>query len=129
MVYELSMLSRYQMKRGSRAEELPAGIRQDIRKHTKHVLRPEADLVAEFLTSPSEVAWEKLARSYRSTVKERFAQGRGPFDELADLAGREDVLLGCSCPTKKNSDVKHCHTWLALEFMAEQYPDLDIRFP
>ena len=30
------MLSRYQIRRGQKAAELPAGVRQDSRKHTRH---------------------------------------------------------------------------------------------
>ena len=41
----------------------------------------------------------------------------------------EEVYLGCSCPTKKNPNVNHCHTVLALRFMSEHYPALDIVFP
>lgn len=48
-----------------------------------------------------------------------------PFD---GLARRPDVYLGCSCPTKTNPDVRRCHTWLALEFIRERCPDLDVRF-
>ena len=49
-----------------------------------------------------------------------------PFD---GLARRPDVYLGCSCPTKTNPDVRRCHTWLALEFIRERCPELDVRFP
>ena len=43
--------------------------------------------------------------------------------------GVQDVLLGCSCPTKKQPDVNRRHTVQALAFMVERYPDLDVRFP
>lgn len=126
---EDDVLSRYQMRRGARADELPKGIRQDTRKHTKHVLRPTAAIVKAYLAKPTDAAWAKFAAQYRAILEERFAADRAPFDELARLARENDVFLGCSCPTKANPDVRHCHTWLALEFMRERYPDLDVRMP
>ena len=123
------MLTRYQIVRGVPASKLPKGVRQDTRKHTKHVVRPSAELVTEFLDAPSDAAWKKLSTRYRALLEERFAEDRAPFDEIAELAGREDVLFGCNCPTKKNPDVRHCHTWLALEFFKKKYPKLDVRMP
>lgn len=125
----MGSLGRYQMVRGGRAGDLPRGVRQDTRKHTRHVLRPPADAVREYLADPSDEAWARFRAAYRATVEERFAADRAAFDELAELARREHVHLGCSCPTRKNPNVRRCHTWLALELMAERYPDLDIRFP
>ena len=122
-------LSRYQMRRGAKASELPAGVRQDTRKHTKHVLRPPAEEVAAYLESPTDDAWRRFRRAYRAALDERWNADLAPFDELAELATREPVHLGCSCPTRKNPSVRRCHTWLALEWMAEKYPDLDVRFP
>ena len=123
------MLTRYQMVRGVPASELPAGVRQDTRKHTHHVLRPSAEMVTDFLGAPSAAAWRKLAASYRALLEERFAADRAGFDAIAELARQTDVHLGCNCPTKKNPDVRHCHTWLALDFFREHYPDLDVRLP
>lgn len=123
------MLTRYQMRRGARAAELPEGVRQDTRKHTRHVLRPTDTMVEEYLAAPSDAAWAKLVKRYRALIEERFAEDRQRFDELAELARTNDVYLGCSCPTKKNPSVRHCHTWLALEWMHEHYPDLDVRMP
>jgi uncharacterized protein YeaO (DUF488 family) len=121
------MLARYAMKRGVPASALPTGLRQDTRKHTRHVLRPDAEAVAAYLGG--RASWETFADAYRAVVRERFADDRGPFDALAALAREGDVLLGCSCPTKANPDVRRCHTWLALELMAAWYPDLEVRFP
>ncbi len=45
------------------------------------------------------------------------------------LATDEDVFLGCNCPTAKNPDVQRCHTVLALKFMQERYPALEVAFP
>jgi len=123
------MLARYQMARGVPASALPRGIRQDTRKHTSHVLRPTATMVEDYLAAPSDAAWRKVVKQYRALLEERFAADRRPFDELAELARTSDVYLGCSCPTKKNPDVRHCHTWLALEFLRARYPDLDVRMP
>ena len=122
-------LHRYQMVRGAKASALPAGVRQDTRKHTGHVLRPPGEEVARYLADPSERAWKRLAEAYRAEVLARWREDPRPFDQLAELARREHVHLGCSCPTKKNPSVRRCHTWLALELMAEKYPDLDVRFP
>ena len=123
------MLSRYQMARGVAAAALPAGVRQDTRKHTRHVLRPTAAIVTAYLDAPSEPAWHRFATAYRALLDARFAEDRRPFDELAELARTHDVYLGCSCPTKHNPDVRRCHTWLALEFMRAHYPALVVRMP
>lgn len=123
------MLTRYQMARGVPAARLPKGVRQDTRMHTRHVLRPTAALVKRYLAAPGDEAWARFARAYRALLAERFAGERPAFDEIAALARAGDVHLGCSCPTKQNPSVKHCHTWLALEFMRERYPDLDVRMP
>lgn len=122
-------LHRYQMRRGAKASELPSGVRQDTRKHTQHPLRPPAEAVTRYLASPSDEAWRRFADAYREEVLARWRADPRLFDELAELARRQDVHLGCSCPTKKNPSVRRCHTWLALELMAEKYADLDVRFP
>lgn len=121
------MLARYQIARGVPASALPKGIRQDTRKHTHHVLRPSAAMVETYLAAPSEPAWQRFAKQYRALLDQRFAEDRGPFDAIAELAGETDVYLGCSCPTKRNPNVEHCHTALALEFFREHYPKLDVR--
>jgi uncharacterized protein YeaO (DUF488 family) len=117
------------MARGVPASRLPRGIRQDTRKHTRHVLRPTAEMVERYLAAPSDAAWKHFAKEYRALLAARFATNRAAFDELAELARTEDVYLGCSCPTAQNPDVRHCHTWLALEFFHSHYPDLDVRMP
>ena len=121
------MLARYSIVRGARASSLPSGIRQDTRKHTRHVLRPTPEMVAEVLADGSDAAWRAFARRYRAVLDERFSADRSPFDRLADLAREQDVHLGCNCPTAKNPDVRRCHTALALAFMKQHYPDLDVR--
>jgi hypothetical protein len=124
------LLARYTIVRGARASSLPAGIRQDTRKHTRHFLRPTPEMVARvFASRGSDAAWAEYARVYRALLEERFAEDRRPFDRLATFARWHDVLLGCSCPSTKNPDVQRCHTVLALRFMKERYPDLDVRFP
>ena len=123
------MLTRYQMTRGVPAAQLPKGIRQDTRKHTQHVVRPTAEMVTGFLEAPSDSAWRHLAARYRALLEQRFVSDRAAFDAIATLAKETDVLLGCNCPTKKNPDVRHCHTWLALEFFHAHYPGLEVRMP
>lgn len=124
------MLGRYSIVRGAPASSLPTGIRQDTRKHTRHPLRPTAELVARVLAhAADDDDWRAFADGWRAVVAERFASDRRPFDELAALARANDVWLGCNCPTAKNPDVHRCHTTLALAFMREHYPDLDVRMP
>ena len=123
------MLTRYRMARGVHAAALPKGVRQDTRKHTRHVLRPTGAMVEGYLAAPNDEAWRRVAKQYRALLEERFADDRSAFDEIAELVRTNDVYLGCSCPTKKNPSVRHCHTWLALEFFSERYPDLDVRMP
>lgn len=124
------MLSRYSIVRGAPASSLPAGLRQDIRKHTKHVLRPLAEMVEAVLGhADDERAWREFERAYRALLEERYRVERARFDAIAEAARGGDVYLGCNCPTAKNPDVRHCHTVLALAFMKERYPDLDVRLP
>lgn len=121
------MLSRYTMHRGKSPDVV--GTRLDTRKHTRHCLRPTSEMVIRLLSGDADYPWEKFCLDYRRLVAERFAQDQQPFDALAERALHEDVFLGCSCPTKKNPDVNHCHTVLALEFMQEHYPDLEVVLP
>jgi hypothetical protein len=125
------MLARYQIVRGKRSPDnpLPDGSRIDVRKHTRHVLRPEADAVASFLAGPTRAGFEKFVRRYLATLEARFRADRVPFDELASAAERGDVYLGCNCPTKTNPDVGQCHTTAALRFMKTKYPRLRVRLP
>jgi hypothetical protein len=86
-------------------------------------------MVTGYLTAPSDAAFAAYRRAYLAELAVRFAQDRIPFEELADDARRGDVFLGCSCPTERNPDVRRCHTYLALEFMRDHYPDVPIQFP
>ena len=125
------MLARYKMYRGKRPpwDPLPNGIRRDTRHHTKHPLRPTRAVVEALLDSPSEMTWQVFRSAYTSMLEERFRENRSVFDELATLASDHDVFLGCNCPTQKNPRVDHCHTYLALQFMKQKYPDLEVRLP
>lgn len=128
MERRVAVLGRYQMKRGVPAAALPAGTRVDTRVHTRHPLRPPSKrAVEELLADPA--AWDAFAAAYRAAVARRFAAQRAPFDALAEAARAGDVWLGCSCPTAKNPDLRHCHTWLALAFMRATYRDLEVVFP
>ena len=126
-----SVLGRYHIVRGKRppGDPLPEGVRQDTRKHTRHVLRPETELVQRYLDAPGDAAWRAFAAAYRRTLASRFAEDRVAFDRLAGIARDEDLWIGCNCPTAKNPDVRRCHTFLALEFLHEKYPDVEILWP
>ena len=117
------------MKRGVKREHLPQGIRQDTRKHTRHILRPPEDLVKAYLAPDSELPWDSFRSQYMAVIQKRFVENAAPFDALAQLARTNIVYLGCSCPTAANPRLDHCHTWLALEFMERAYPDLEVSFP
>lgn len=125
------MLARYKIYRGKlpAGVQRPDGVRQDTRKHTRHCLRPPAELVTEYLGNPTPQAWREFATSYKRTLESRHRTDPKPFDELAALAASTPVYIGCSCPTAKNPDVSRCHTVLALKFMHGKYPALDVRFP
>lgn len=125
------MLGRYQIVRGKRAADdpLPDGIRQDTRKHTRHVVRPSAALVAAFLRDTSPAGFEKFRAGYLALLEDRFSGERGRFDAIAEQATGADVFLGCNCPTAKQPDVARCHTTLALQFFADRYPRLRVRLP
>jgi hypothetical protein len=125
------MLARYQIVRGKRppGDPLPEGKRYDTRKHTHHLLRPEAAWVSELLDDVTPAAFKRFAARYLEALEQRFKRDRTPFDALAEEARAGDVYLGCSCPTAKNPDVKHCHTVLALRFMKKHYPKLDVVLP
>jgi uncharacterized protein YeaO (DUF488 family) len=126
---QLHMLSRYRIVRGARPvdEPLPNGIRQDTRKHTRHILRPSPEIVAQLLSDASPESFARFRKAYLSLLDERFLRDRGAFDTLAQLARREDVYLGCNCPSARQPEVRRCHTVLALEFFAAHYADLQIR--
>jgi len=109
------MLARYKIIRGKRppSDPLPDGERQDTRwRCRKHPLRTTEAAVKRYLASPGEKAWRELRQAY-----------------LAELARKQDVFIGCSCPTKANPRLDRCHTWLALEFMKSKYPKLRVSFP
>lgn len=125
------MLARYRIVRGKRdpKDPLPAGRRLDVRKHTHHVLAPDAKDVEAFLENPTERAARQFTTAYRSLLERRFAEDRAPFDALARDASESDVYIGCNCPTRLNPDVSHCHTFMALKFMKKKYPKLRVVMP
>ncbi len=111
------MLARYQIVRGKRppGDPLPDGTRIDVRKHTHHVLSPNAEAVVAF--------------EYRRLLEQRFRERRAEFADVAAAGARADVYIGCNCPTKTNPDVSRCHTVVALHFMKEKYPRLRVVLP
>ena len=121
------MLGRYTMHRGKKPTVI--GVRMDTRKHTRHCLRPAAEMVVRYLAGDPTYPWNSFRKDYEKLVAKRFQDDRRPFDLLAERARHEDIFLGCSCPTKKNPDVYHCHTVLALKFMKDTYPDLSVVMP
>lgn len=125
------MLSRYTMYRGPRPADdpMPEGIRVDTRRHTRHCLRPPRALVDAYLDDPTPTAWRRFERGYLKALAERARAQPDPFDALAAQAGAADVFIGCSCPTRKNPDLRHCHTVLALGFMKKRYPGLRVVIP
>lgn len=124
------MLSRYTMSRRHVANgaALPEGIRQDTRWRTHHLLRPTQEIVEAFLQDPA-AEWKHFESAYLKVLEERFQEDPDAFHELAALATDNDVWLGCNCPTQKNPDVEHCHTWLALTFMKKHFSRLNVVFP
>ncbi len=123
------MLARYQIVRGQPRSELPDGHRIDTRMHVHHVLSPDAEAVLALLDDPTERAFREFATAYAALLEARFRSERARFDALAEESRARDVYLGCNCPTRKNPDVRRCHTALALAFMRRKYPDLDVRMP
>lgn len=120
------MLARYRIVRGARPvdEPLPHGVRQDTRKHTRHVLAPRAEMVARFLATPDEAGFRRFRVAYLQLLEDRFSDDRSRFDEMVALARETDVYLGCNCPTSKQPLVERCHTYLALGFLQRKYPDV-----
>lgn len=108
-------------------EAAPSSVRIDTRKHTKHCLRPSEEAVEAFQNG--RIDWAEFTAQYIEMLEDRYAHDRGPFDALAERAMCESVFLGCSCPTKKNPDINHCHTVLALRFMREKYSELVVSLP
>lgn len=121
------MLGRYTMRRGHAPNV--KGVRMDVRMHTRHFLRPEREMVTRYLDPADDYGWGDFRRDYLALLRSRYKDDPQPFEELAELARRENVYLGCSCPTKKNPDVRHCHTTLALGFMAKNFPSLKVAMP
>jgi uncharacterized protein YeaO (DUF488 family) len=126
------MLSRYKIYRGARpkSDPKPKGVCQDARwRCVRHPLHPPQNLVEKYLAAPGEEAWRAFRRAYMAELERRLKSDRAPFDKLAALATSGDLYIGCSCPTKANPRVDHCHTFVALEFMKKKYPRLSVILP
>jgi hypothetical protein len=104
-------------------------MRLDVRKHTKHVLRPPEGAVEVLFANPTADAFKRFAAGYDAELERRFEADRAPFDAVAEAATQGDVYIGCSCPSSVNPDVKRCHTTLALRFMKAKYPKLRVALP
>ena len=108
---------------------MPDGIRKDTRSYRNHILSPSEPLVKEYLAAPNEAAWRKFKREYLKLLERGFKKDHSSFVKFAQLAIEQDVFIGCSCPTKVNPDITHCHTYLALQFMKKKFPKLHVVFP
>jgi len=125
------MLSRYTIyrRRPKDAPPLPDGIRQDSRWRTRHILRPTQEMVDDYLANPNDEAWLRFKDEYLELLKTRQLEEPERFVELASLSSGNSVFIGCSCPTAKQPMIERCHTWLALEFIRQNYPEAKVRFP
>ena len=69
MGHTVAVLARYSMVRGVPASSLPQGIRQDTRKHTRHILRPAAEMVQRVLAdADNPMAWRAFEAQYASSA-------------------------------------------------------------
>lgn len=124
------MIGRYTILRGAPKASFPAGVRQDTRKHTQHFLAPTPEMVAAvFGARGSARAWGSYAEAYRALLESRYAADPKRFALLATMSKWHDVWLGCSCPSSKNPDVGRCHTILALRFLKQRFPEIDVVLP
>lgn len=125
------MLARYKIYRGPRPPQdpLPEGIRKDTRWRPNHILSPSEKLVKKYLADPNEAAWRKFKREYSTLLERRFEKDHSSFVQFAQLAVEQDVFIGCNCPSQTNPDVSHCHTYLALQFMKNKFPELHVVLP
>lgn len=110
-------------------DPLPDGETIEITHRKGHFLSPSEMLVNRYLADPTEEMWSWYEQEYLELLQESFEKHRKQFDQLAEQACSTDVHLGCYCPTKKNPNVYHCHTVLALWFFEERYRALTVVFP
>ena len=128
------MLARYKIPRGKvemREFPLPEGIRQDVRHRCfpKHPLAPKPEMVEKYFANPTSEGRRRFRSEYEKLLEKNYSERRSEVDALAEKASASDVYVGCSCPTKANPDVNHCHTVIALQFMKKKYPKLEVQFP
>jgi len=121
------VLARYQIVRGKRPEgnPLPEGVRVDIRKHTKHFLRPTRQRrgVPE---RPGRRAFRQFSARYDPTCRP-VSPKNGARSTPCGTGRKRRRLPRMHCPTRTNPEVTRCHTVLALGFMKRKYPRLPIR--
>jgi hypothetical protein len=86
-------------------------------------------MVFRYLAEPSDAAWTIFKKAYLELLADRYVDRRAEFDAFASGADRENIYIGCNCPTKANPTVGRCHTVLALKFMKKKYPKLNVVLP
>ncbi len=94
------MLARYTMERGKPARELPSGVRQDTRRHTRHFLRPTRELVTTFAIRPTQRG-RGLKQNISSYWKAGFERTRQVLWSLLLLQERTTSILGAAAQPKR----------------------------
>ncbi len=123
------MLKRDKIKTIGRFKKLIPIDMIDTTYAAKHFLSPTEAMVKKYQSSPSDTAWREYENEYLKIIQERFEKNQELFDVLARRAMNENVKLGCFCPTRRIPDVYMCHTVIALRFMQEKYPELEVELP
>ena len=82
--------------------------------------------MVEALLEDVDAGWPAFRDGYRRLLEARWAEDPAPFEALAERARRGDAFLGCNCPTRRQPDVRRCHTALALAFMKERFGELEV---
>lgn len=122
------MLGRFQIKRKVAFPRASGSVFKDSRKHTSHVFAPAKELVISYLRNPTLESWQTFQREYIRILRERLLSMPEKFEGIHRHAESGNYYIGCNCPTRTNPFLCRCHTVLALEFMKETYPDLEVDF-
>src|SRR5258708_2993305 len=96
------MLARYQIVRGKRppGSPLPDGIRIDVRKHTHHVLSPDAEAVVGFLADPSIAAF----RQFSSELGGEQRKGEGGVLRWPGISAHRSARGPCATRSRDARD-------------------------